>query len=98
MFNSTFDAIVPMTCVTLAALACMGAEAFRGRGERMPIGGLGIVGLIGAAIASALLWNRNAASFGVIVADNFDHFSRAVRTKLVREIPDADGPRRSLPA
>ena len=74
MFNSAFDAIVPMSCVTLAALACVGAEAFRSRGERMPIGGLGIVGLIGAAIASALLWNRNAASFGVIVADNFGLF------------------------
>jgi hypothetical protein len=34
----------------------------------------------------------------MIVADNFDHFSRAVRTKLVREISDADGPRRSSPA
>jgi hypothetical protein len=33
----------------------------------------------------------------MIVADNFDHFSRAVRTKLVREISDADGPRRSSP-
>jgi hypothetical protein len=33
----------------------------------------------------------------MIVADNFDHFSRAVRTKLVREISDADGLRRSSP-
>ena len=33
----------------------------------------------------------------MIVADNFDHFGRAVRTKLVREISDADGPRRSSP-
>ncbi len=33
----------------------------------------------------------------MIVADNFDHFSRAVRTKLVREISRADGPRRSSP-
>ena len=55
IFSSAFDAIVPMLCVTLAALAAMGAEAFRGRDERMPIGGLGIVGLVGAAIAAALL-------------------------------------------
>lgn len=34
----------------------------------------------------------------MIVADNFDHFGRAVRTKLVREISDADGPRRFSPA
>jgi hypothetical protein len=37
----------------------LGAEAFRGKGERMPIGGLGIVGLIGAAVSSVMLWNRN---------------------------------------
>jgi NADH-quinone oxidoreductase subunit N len=63
-----------MLCVTLAALAVMGAEAFRARGENMPLGGLGIVGLVGAAVASVLLWNRNATSFGVIVADNFGLF------------------------
>jgi NADH-quinone oxidoreductase subunit N len=74
MFNSSLDAIVPMLCVTLAALAVMGAEAFRERGEDMPIGGLGVVGLIGAAIAALLLWNRNASSFGVVVADNFGLF------------------------
>ena len=74
MFNSSLDAVVPMLCVTLSALAVMGAEAFRGRGESMPLGGLGIVGLTGAGISSALLWNRNAASFGVIVADNFGLF------------------------
>jgi NADH-quinone oxidoreductase subunit N len=74
VFNSSFDAIVPMLCVMLAALAAMGAEAFRGKGEKMPIGGLGMVGLIGAAVSAGLLWNRNTASFGVIVADNFGLF------------------------
>ena len=74
MFNSSFDAVVPMLCVTLAALAVMGAEAFRSKGESLPVGGLGIVGLVGAAVSSVLLWNRNAASFGVIVADNFALF------------------------
>lgn len=34
----------------------------------------------------------------IIVADNFDHFGRAVRTKLVREISATDGPVRSSPA
>ncbi|MBI2188279.1 MAG: NADH-quinone oxidoreductase subunit N [Acidobacteria bacterium] len=72
--DSSFNAIVPMVCVTLAALASMGAEAFRARGENLPIGGLGIVGLLGAAAAAVLLWDRNAASFGVIVADNFGLF------------------------
>ena len=74
MGSSSLDAVVPMLCVILAALAVMGAEAFRGRGESLPLGGLGIVGLIGAAISSAFLWNRNALSFGVIVADNFGLF------------------------
>jgi NADH-quinone oxidoreductase subunit N len=67
-------ALVPMLCVTLAALAVMGAEASRARGEDLPIGGLGIVGLVSAAAASVLLWDRNATSFGVIVADNFGLF------------------------
>lgn len=78
MFNSSLDAIVPMLCVTLAALATMGAEAFRGRDERMPIGGLAIVGLVGAAISAVLLWDRNSPSLSpatpVIVADNFALF------------------------
>jgi NADH-quinone oxidoreductase subunit N len=74
MFSPELDAIVPMLCVTLAALASMGAEAFRGENERLPIGGLGIVGLAGAAVSSILLWNRSASGFGVIQADNFGLF------------------------
>src|SRR5258706_11220202 len=71
---ASIQAIVPMLSVTLAALACMAAEAFREPGERMPIGGLGIVGLVGAAISAALLWNGNTTSFGVIAGDNFGLF------------------------
>ena len=78
MFDSSLDAIVPMLCVTLAALAVMGAEAFRSKGENLPVGGLGIVGLLGAAVATVLLWGRGAVSFGVIVADNFGLFVTAV--------------------
>src|SRR5215216_1022833 len=74
MFNTDLDAIVPMLCVTLAALASMGAEAFRKPGEKIPIGGLGIIGLVGAAVSTVMLWNRNADGFGVIVADNFGLF------------------------
>jgi NADH-quinone oxidoreductase subunit N len=73
MFAS-LSAVVPMACVTAAAIAAMTAEAFRSPGERMPIGPLGIVGLIGAGIASLLLWDRQASSFGVVVADNFSLF------------------------
>src|SRR5688500_15665750 len=74
MFNSAFDAVVPLLCVTAAALAAMTAEAFRRRDEQMPITPLGIIGLAGAGISCGLLWNRNASSFGVIVADNFSLF------------------------
>src|SRR5437016_4994573 len=71
---SSLNAIVPMTCVTAAAIAAMTAEAFREPGERMPIGPLGVIGLLGAAIASLALWNHNAVSFGVVSADNFGLF------------------------
>src|SRR2546425_7335678 len=71
---SSFNAIVPMACVTAAGMAAMVAEAFRDPGERMPIAGLGVVGLVGAAIATFLLWNRNASSFDVVSADNFGLF------------------------
>jgi NADH-quinone oxidoreductase subunit N len=71
---SSLTAIVPMACVTAAGIAAMVAEAFREPEERMPIAPLGIVGLAGAAIASLLLWNQHATSFGVVVADNFGLF------------------------
>src|SRR5258707_6611881 len=71
---SALTAVVPMACVTAAAIAAMTAEAFRSPGERMPIGPLGLIGLLGAAAAATLLWDRHAASFGVVVADNFSLF------------------------
>jgi NADH-quinone oxidoreductase subunit N len=74
MFNSDIDALVPMLCITLTALATMGTEAFRGRNEKLPIGWWGLIGLGGAAVSSALLWDRNAVGFDVIVADNFSLF------------------------
>jgi NADH-quinone oxidoreductase subunit N len=74
----SFTAVIPMACVVAAALAAMTAEAFRSRGERMPIGPLGLIGLAGTAVAAILLWNRNATSFGVVAADNFSLFVTAV--------------------
>jgi NADH-quinone oxidoreductase subunit N len=78
MISSQFDAIIPMLCVALAGLVVLLAESFRGRDEKMPIGGLAIIGLIGAGVASILLWNRNATSFGVVTADNFSLFVNLV--------------------
>ena len=72
--NASLNAIVPMACVTAAGIAAMVAESFRDPGERMPIAGLGAVGLIGAAFATVLLWNHNASSFGLVSADNFGLF------------------------
>ncbi len=74
MLDSSFAAIVPMLCVTLAALAAMVAESFRDKGEQMPIGGLGVIGLGFALLGSVLLWGRNASSFGLVRADNFGLF------------------------
>jgi NADH-quinone oxidoreductase subunit N len=68
------NAVVPMVCVSAAAIAAMTAEAFRSPGDRMPIAPLGAIGLIGAAAAAVLLWNRGATSFGVVTADNFGLF------------------------
>src|SRR5918996_4701890 len=74
MLNSAFDAIVPMLCVTAGALVVMLAEAWREPDERMPLGIWGIISLGGAAIGLMFLWDRNATSFNVIVADNFGIF------------------------
>src|SRR5690349_15102494 len=58
-----------MLCVTLAGLVCLLAEAF---------GGLAVIGLLGAGIASVLLWDSNAESFGAVTADNFALFVNVV--------------------
>src|SRR5206468_11993769 len=47
---------------------------FRYPGERMPIAGLGVIGLGGAGIASLYLWNQGLSSFGLVLADNFGIF------------------------
>jgi NADH-quinone oxidoreductase subunit N len=78
MISSAFDAAIPILCVTLAGLVVLLAEAFRGRDEKMPIGGLAVIGLIGAGAASILLWNRNTESFGAVSADNFGLFVNIV--------------------
>src|SRR6202011_272475 len=71
---SALSAIVPMSCVTAAGIAAMTAEAFRAPGEQMPIAPLGAIGLAGAAVSSLLLWDHNATSFGVVVADKYGLF------------------------
>ena len=71
-------AAIPIVIVTLAGLAAMLAAAITRPGERMPIAGFGYIGLVGAAFASAFLWDRDMQSFGVIRADNFTLFINLV--------------------
>jgi NADH-quinone oxidoreductase subunit N len=71
---SDIQAIMPILIVTLSAVVTMAAEAFRPKKERVPMGGLGMIGLIGAAIASVLLWNRDLVGFSVVRSDNFALF------------------------
>ena len=71
---SSIAAIVPILCVVAAAIAAMLAEALRDPGERWPIAGLGVIGLAGAGLTGALLWGRDAAGFGVVLADRFGLF------------------------
>src|SRR5918994_1468064 len=73
-----YAAIIPMLIVALSAMAAMLAEASRQPGERMPIAGLGLIGLAGAAVASVFLWNTDARSFGVVRSDNFALFTNLV--------------------
>ena len=78
MFSAQFDAVIPVICLAMAGLAVMLAESFRLKNESMPLGGLAMIGLIGAGAASVFLWDRNATSFGVVTADNFALFVNLV--------------------
>ena len=78
MNMTEYAAIIPMLIVALSAMAAILAEAFRQPGERMPISGLGLIGLLGAAVASVFLWDSDARSFGVVRSDNFALFINIV--------------------
>ena len=71
---NSFAATIPILIVVLSAIAAMLAEAIRHPGERMYIAGFGLIGLVGAAVASVFLWDTDAVSFGVVRADNFALF------------------------
>jgi NADH-quinone oxidoreductase subunit N len=71
---NSFAATIPILIVVLSAIAAMLAEAIRHPGERMYIAGFGLIGLVGALVASCFLWDTDAISFGVVRADNFALF------------------------
>jgi NADH-quinone oxidoreductase subunit N len=73
-----YAAIIPITIMALSAIAAMVAEAIRRPGERMPIFGFGLIGSVGAGLASIFLWDSDAQSFGVIRSDNFALFINIV--------------------
>jgi NADH-quinone oxidoreductase subunit N len=73
-----YAAIIPITILALSAIAAMVAEAIRRPGERMPIFGFGLIGSVGAGLASIFLWDSDAQSFGVIRSDNFALFVNLV--------------------
>jgi NADH-quinone oxidoreductase subunit N len=72
------QAIIPIFIVTATALITLGVEAFRGEGERLPLGVLGLIGLAGAGAASVMLWGHNRVSLEVVRADNFALFINGV--------------------
>ena len=71
---NNFAATIPILIVVLSGISAMLAEAIRHPGERMYIAGFGLIGLVGAAVASCFLWDTDAVSFGVVRADNFALF------------------------
>jgi NADH-quinone oxidoreductase subunit N len=72
--RADFTTIIPVLIVALAACAVLLAEAFRRKGDRMPVGILGLIGLGGAAFTSLQQWGLDGTGYGVIVADNFALF------------------------
>jgi len=76
--RADFATIVPVLIVTLSACAALLAEALRRKGERMPGGIFGLIGLTGAAFTSIQQWGLGRTGFGVIVADDFALFVNVV--------------------
>ena len=68
--------VVPVFVVALSACAVLIAEAYRRGSERAPFGfgWYGAIGLIGAIVASALLWGRDTVGLGVVVMDDYAIF------------------------
>ncbi len=74
MLPASFNAVVPMLCATAGALVVMLAEAWRRKGERVPMGTLAAIALAATGASLAFLWGRNQVSFNVVTADNFGIF------------------------
>src|SRR4030095_16546497 len=73
-----FATIVPVLIVTLSACAALLAEALRRKGERMPSGWFGLIGLTGATYTSIQQCGLDRVGFGVVLADDFALFMNVV--------------------
>ncbi len=72
--RTDFAAIAPILIVALAGCAILLAEAFRRRDDRMPMGLLAAIGLVGGIWTSVMQWDFYRVGFGVIVSDHFSLF------------------------
>jgi NADH-quinone oxidoreductase subunit N len=72
------QAIIPIFIVVMTALITLAVEAFRRPDEKLPMGVLGLIGLVGAGAASFMLWGHDRVSLGVVRADNFALFVNGV--------------------
>src|SRR6186713_1618399 len=76
--QADLTAVTPVLIVVLAGCAVLLAEAIRKKGDSVPAGLLGIIGLAGAAITTVMQWGKHAVGFGVILADDFALFVNLV--------------------
>jgi len=76
--RTDFAAIAPILIVALAGCAILLAEAFRRRGDRMPMGLLAAIGLVGGIWTSVMQWDFYRVGFGVIVSDHYSLFFNVV--------------------
>ncbi|MEO8601101.1 MAG: NADH-quinone oxidoreductase subunit N [bacterium] len=60
----SWPALLPGLIVTVTALVVLVADLFIEGPDREGLGWIGLVGLVAAGIASAVLWNANAGGFG----------------------------------
>ena len=74
-----WPALYPVLIVTVACFACLLLDASPGGARPGVLAATGVLGIAGAAVVSALLWNRPASSFqGMLALDGFALFLNVV--------------------
>ena len=91
-----FAALTPVLTVTLAACGVMLAEAFRPKGDRMPVELLALIGFAGAAVSSVFLWDHETHETSIEAPDldsfisEWKKWEAEARTLREREQPKQD--------